>query len=585
MRFFSQVFTVTALTLRTLPQRAGSSIVAVIGVTGVVIVFVAVLSIAEGFRAALTGAGSPDTAIVMRGGSDSELSSGITLATTRIVKDAPGVQRGDGGPVASAELFVVVDVPKRSTGSPANVPLRGVEPAAFRVRDEIRIVEGRIFRPGTNEIIVGRSAANQFAGIDLGSTQRWGESTWEVVGIFEADGTIAESEIWCDARVLQPAYRRGDTFQSVFAKLDSAGDFDAFKDALTTDPRLDVMVEREDDYYSGQSEAITGIITGIGTVIALLMGIGAVFGGINTMYTAVAARTREIATLRALGFGGLPVVISVMVESVALCVTGGVIGGLLAYAGFNGYQTATINWQTFSQVAFAFAVTPALLVQGIVWAVVMGFFGGSSPPSGRRGCRWRRRCGSCEAPAPTATSGPGPRRPLAGRRSGRFGVFAGAGVVHAVPGHAPVGVMQSVPPREGVFRDADGRFQGDRGAQSQEVDERSQIVPVRGLQRADVRVAMLVRHHRRDLLVPQIGVGEQKTRHAPVAVLKRVDPDEAVVQPGGLDLGRQVQPAMALVHRQEPIHFGTHLLGRAVFVHHAVGTPRVVRPDLVASSA
>ena len=175
---------------------------------------------------------------------------------------------------------------------------------------------------------------------------------------------------------MQPAYRRGDTFQSVYARLDSAGDFEPFKDALTADPRLDVMVEREDVYYIGQSEAITGIITGIGTVIALLMGIGAVFGGINTMYTAGAARTREIAALRALGFGGLPVVISVMVESVVLCVAGGVVGGLLAYIGFNGYQTATINWQTFSQVAFAFAVTPALLVQGIVWAVVMGFFGG-----------------------------------------------------------------------------------------------------------------------------------------------------------------------------------------------------------------
>ena len=368
--------------------------------TGVVIVFVAVLSIAEGFRAALTGAGSPDTAIIMRGGSDTELSSGLALASTRIIKDAPGIRRTDGGPVASAELFVVVDVPKRSTGSPANVPLRGVEPAAFGVREEVRIVEGRAFRPGTNEIIVGRSAANQFAGIDLGATQRWGESTWEVVGIFEADGTIAESEIWCDARVLQPAYRRGDSFQSVYAKLDSAGDFDAFKDALTTDPRLDVMVEREDVYYMGQSQAITGI----GTVIALLMGIGAVFGGINTMYTAVASRTREIATLRALGFGGLPVVISVMVESVALCVTGGVIGGLLAYAGFNGYQTATITWQTFSQVAFAFAVTPALLVQGIVWAVVMGFFGGLFPAI--RAARLpvatalRRRYGSCDSAAP-----------------------------------------------------------------------------------------------------------------------------------------------------------------------------------------
>ncbi len=379
MRFFAQVFTMIGLTLRTVPQRAGSSFVAVTGVAGVVVVFVAVLSIAEGFQAALAGAGSPDTAIVMRGGSDTELSSGLPLESTRVIKDAPGVRRSAEGVVASAELFVVVDVPKRSTGTPANVPLRGVEPAAFGVRDEVRIVEGRTFRPGTNEIIVGRSAAAQFAGIDLGSTQRWGESTWEVVGIFEAGGTIAESEIWCDARVLQPAYRRGDSFQSVYARLDSPDAFDAFKDALTTDPRLDVMVEREEDYYLGQTQAVTAIITGIAGVIAFLMGIGAVFGAINTMYTAVAARTREIATLRALGFSSGPVVISVMAESVALAVVGGLLGGLLAYAGFNGYQTATINWQTFSQVAFAFRVTPALLVQGITWAVVMGFFGGLFP--------------------------------------------------------------------------------------------------------------------------------------------------------------------------------------------------------------
>ena len=379
MRFLAQVVTMIALSLRTVPQRAGSSLVAVTGVAGVVVVFVAVLSIAEGFRAALAGAGSPDTAIVMRGGSDTELSSVLPLESTRVIRDAPGVRRSAEGVVASAELFVVVDVPKRSTGTPANVPLRGVEPAAFGVRDEVRIVEGRTFRPGTNEIIVGRSAAAQFAGIDLGSTQRWGESAWEVVGIFEAGGTIAESEIWSDARVLQPAYRRGDSFQSVYARLESPDAFDAFKDALTTDPRLDVMVEREEDYYLGQTEAVTAIITGIAGVIAFLMGIGAVFGAINTMYTAVASRTREIATLRALGFSSGPVVISVMAESVALAVVGGLLGGLLAYAGFNGYQTATINWQTFSQVAFAFRVTPALLTQGIAWAVVMGFFGGLFP--------------------------------------------------------------------------------------------------------------------------------------------------------------------------------------------------------------
>ncbi len=379
MRFLTQIFTVTALTLRTIPERAGSSAVAVVGVTGVVIVFVAVLSIAEGFRAAMVGAGSPDTAIVMRGGSDTELSSVLDLASARIVKDAAGVQRTDGGPVASAELFVVVDVPKRTTGTAANVPLRGVEPAAFDIRDELRIVEGRAFRPGTNEIIVGRSATLQFVGLELGSTQRWGESTWEVVGIFDADGTIAESEIWCDARILGPAYRRGDTVQSVFAKLESAATFDNFRDALTTDPRLDVMVERETDYYAGQSELMTGIIRGVGTFIAVLMGIGAVFGAINTMYNAVATRTREIATLRALGFSGLPVVISVMLESILLSITGGVIGGSLAYLAFNGYQAATLNFQTFSQVAFAFLVTPALTVQGIVIAVMMGFFGGLFP--------------------------------------------------------------------------------------------------------------------------------------------------------------------------------------------------------------
>ena len=379
MRFFTQIITVTGLTFRTMPQRAGSSGVAVVGIAGVVIVFVAVLSIAEGFRAALEDAGSPDTALVMRGGSDTEMSSALAMASTRIIKDAPGIRRDAEGPIASAELFVIVNVPFRTTGTDANVPLRGIQPAAFGVRDEVRIVAGRTFRPGTNEIIVGESASRQFAGLELGVEHRWGESTWTVVGIFEAGGTIAESEIWCDASVLQPAYRRGDTFQSVFARLESEAVFQEFSDALTTDPRLDVMVEREGDYYAAQSRMIHGIITGLGTVIAVLMGIGAVFGAVNTMYTAVAGRTREIATLRALGFSGTPVVISVLAESVLLSMVGGLLGGVIAYVGFNGYQTATLNWQTFSQVAFAFAVTPDLLVQGIAYAVVMGFFGGLFP--------------------------------------------------------------------------------------------------------------------------------------------------------------------------------------------------------------
>ena len=375
----TRVMTVAALSLRTLPQRRASSAVGVVGVAGVVLVLVAVLSIAEGFQAALVGAGSPDTAIIMRGGSDTELSSTLALADTRIIKDAVGVRRADGGPVASAELFVVVDVPKRSTGTVANVPLRGVEPAAFGVRDEVRLVAGRMFRPGTNEIIVGRMAASQFVGLELGSVQRWGESEWAVVGVFEADGTLSESEIWCDVRVLQPAYRRGESFQSVLARLDSPDVFDQFQATLTNDPRLDVMVERENAYYQGQSELIHALITGLGTIIAALMGIGAVFGAVNTMYNAVASRTREIATLRALGFSSFSVVVSVLMESALLSVIGGVLGGAIAYAAFHGYQTATFNWQTFSQVSFAFDVTPALLVQGGLYALVMGFLAGLFP--------------------------------------------------------------------------------------------------------------------------------------------------------------------------------------------------------------
>ena len=375
----NRIIVITTLSLRTLRLRAGASAVAVVGVAGVVLVFVAVLSIAEGFQAALAGAGSPDTAIIMRGGSTSELSSTLALADTRIIKDAAGVRRSDSGAVASAELFVVVDLLKRSTGTVANVPLRGVEPAAFGVREEVRLVEGRMFRPGTNEIIVGRLATTQFLGLELGTVQRWGESEWEVVGIFEADGTLSESEIWCDARVLQPAYRRGDSFQSVLARLESADVFDRFRTTLTADPRLDVMVEREDAYYQGQSELVHAVIIGLGTIIAALMGIGAVFGAVNTMYSAVAARTREIATLRALGFSGFSVVVSLLVESALLSVIGGALGGAIAFAAFHGYETATFNWQTSSQVAFAFDVTPALLAQGGLYALVMGFLGGLFP--------------------------------------------------------------------------------------------------------------------------------------------------------------------------------------------------------------
>lgn len=378
-RWLSQVATVTWVNLRTIPQRRGSSLATIVGVAGVVIVSIAVFSIAEGVRKAMTSTAAADTAIVLRAGSDSEMMSGLEREDTRVIAEAPGVLRAADGPLASSELYVIVDVPKRATGTDANVPLRGVQPAAFGVRDEIEMVEGRRFEPGKNEVIVGRMAASQFTGLDLGNRLRWGQNEWTVVGIFSAKGGLSESEIWCDAGVLQPAYRRGNSFQAVYAKLESAAAFSDFKDSLTGNPQLDVKVLQESEYYEAQSRVLTGLIETLGIVVTVLMGAGAVFGALNTMYAAVAARTREIATLRALGFRAGPVVISVMAESLLLALLGGVVGAVVAYLAFNGFQTSTLNWASFSQLSFSFAVTPALIALGLGAALVMGLLGGLFP--------------------------------------------------------------------------------------------------------------------------------------------------------------------------------------------------------------
>lgn len=379
LNWISQVAALISLNLRTLGQRRGSALSTMVGVAGVVAVFVALLSIAEGFRATMAATGSPETALVLRGGSDSEMMSGLQRDATRIIADAPGVARASEGPVASAELFVIVDVPKRSTGTDANVPLRGVQPAAFDVRKNFKMIAGSRFEPGKNQVIVGKAAAEEFAGFDLGNRLRWGENEWTVVGIFTDGGSLSESEVWCDASILQPAYRRGNTFQSVHARLDSPGAFKAFKDSLTADPRLDVKVVRETEYYAEQSQSLTLMIRVLGYTIAILMGLGAIFGALNTMYNAVAARTREIATLRALGFGRGPVVFSVLTESLVISLVGAVLGATVAYVGFNGIRTSTLNWQSFSQVAFAFTVTPKLLILGTAIALVIGLVGGLFP--------------------------------------------------------------------------------------------------------------------------------------------------------------------------------------------------------------
>jgi putative ABC transport system permease protein len=327
----------------------------------------------------MQGTGDPQTVIVMRSGSDTEMTSGFSGEEARLITEAPGIERGPDGVHASPELFVIIGHPLKRSGTDANVPLRGLSAIALKVRPQIRIAEGRMFQPGTSEIVVGRAASRQFSNLTLGSTVRSGKMSWQVVGIFEADGSIAESELWCDARVLQGVYQRGNSYQSVYLRLENVDSLQKVKDALTTDPRLNVTVVREPDYYSQQSVVLQSVIRTIGTGIAVLMGLGAIFGAVNTMYSAVASRTREIATLRALGFGAAPVVVSVLVEALLLSLIGGAVGGLTAWAAFDGYQTATMNWQSFSQVAFAFAVTPALLMRGMFYAAIMGLLGGLLP--------------------------------------------------------------------------------------------------------------------------------------------------------------------------------------------------------------
>jgi putative ABC transport system permease protein len=379
LNWLAQIAAVARFSLQTIPERRGSSLSAVIGIAGVVAVLTGVLSIAQGVKRMMDSSASPENVMVMRSGSSSEMMSGLSGDEAKVIIEGPGIARDSGAPLASSELFVVINLPKRSTGTDANVPLRGVVPAATQVRDRLKIIDGRMLQWGLSELIVGAGAAREFAGLDLGSSLEVGGERWPIVGIFAAGGGIAESEIWADAAVVQAAYRRGNSYQAVYAKLESPAAFSRFKDALTTDPRLNVKVIREQDFYSEQSTVLRSIIIGLGTLIAGLMGLGAIFGALNTMYTAVSARTQEIATLRALGFRSGPVLISVLLESLVLALIGGLFGGGLAYLAFDGFKTATINWQSFSQIAFAFEVDSRLLISGVLYALVIGSIGGLFP--------------------------------------------------------------------------------------------------------------------------------------------------------------------------------------------------------------
>ena len=379
MRFINQVFAVTMLNILNLPKRIATSTVAIVGVLAVVLVFAAVMSMAKGFERTMIATGADDVAIILRSGATSELTSGFSNEQTLIIGNMPGVLKDGDKPVSSAELFVVVDITKRSNNKDANVPFRGIQDGAFDVRDGVALVDGRMFETGKNEMIVGRGVEQEFVGISVGDTIRFGLVDWQVVGAFEAGGSSAESEIWTDVRVLQDAYRRGNSYQSVRVRLENPESIDALKEAVEADPRVDVDVSSERDYYAAQAEGLSRFIRVLGYPITFLMAIGAVFGALNSMYSSVSSRGTEIATLRALGFGPFAVLVSTIIESTLLALIGGLLGGALAYVVFNGFRVSTFNGNSFSQVVFDFAVTPDLLVQGIATALIIGLIGGFLP--------------------------------------------------------------------------------------------------------------------------------------------------------------------------------------------------------------
>ena len=365
--------------LESVRARWTSTVVAVLGIAGSVGVFVAMLALAKGFEAALVSAGNEANIMVRRAGATSEMDSAITLEQLNVIEDSPAIARGAGGPVVSPEVVVVAALPLKKTGTDANVQLRGVTPRALEVHDKVKVVEGRFFTPGMLELVVGRNARDAYAGVALGDVVKLGGTSWTVVGSFDGGGSSFDSEIWLDADLLNRTYQRPPGIhQSVTARLSDPTRLQALQESVARDPRMRVGVERETDYYRKASQMMTGLITGLGSLVAIIMGLGAVFAALNTMYSAVAERSREIATMRALGFGAGAVVLSFLIEALIISATGGVIGGLAALP-LNGLVTQTMNFQTFSHLSFAFRVTPGVMAAGIGFALLMGVVGGLPP--------------------------------------------------------------------------------------------------------------------------------------------------------------------------------------------------------------
>ncbi len=377
-RLSAQIVAVVAMNLRSLPSRASISAVTLVAVAVVVTVLLSFLAMANGFRATVAGSGSPDVAIVMREGSEAELNSTLTRDQVNLLLDAPGVAKGPDGPIGSAELYVIVDGIKREGGTRANLPLRGIGPSGVALRDGVEIVEGRMFAPGTNEIVVGQGAMREFAGFELGKEIRFSRSTWKVVGVFAMHGSVFESELWADAGSVQSLFNRGSRFQTMRLKLEKPDSFEVLRDFVKTDPRLKLDAKTEQAYYAGQSQRTSDLIMYLGWPLGIAMAFGALAGALNTMYTSVAMRAREIATLRALGFSGIATFAGTLAESLVLSIVGGVLGALATWIFFDGLSASTLGG-SFTQVVFSFQLTPALVWQGAVLALVIGFAGGVFP--------------------------------------------------------------------------------------------------------------------------------------------------------------------------------------------------------------
>ena len=377
--WLTQTLALAALNLRSLPRRPGTAAVAMSGIAALTGVFAGVLSMASGFEKTMEGSGREDVALVLRSGSTAELNSRFTAEQSDVIRYAPGIARDAAGePDVSSELFWIVNAVGKSSGSEANVALRGIQPSGYGLRKDYRLAEGREFTPGRFELIAGRGARNQFVGLEPGQTIRFGKTEWLVTGVFEAGGSVFESELWCDVNVLQSAYRLGSGFQVVRARVDGSDGRARLEDALADDQRLAVDVWSEKQFYSEQAEDTATLIRVIGIPVSVLMAIGAVFAALNAMYASIAARARELATLRALGFGSFPTALATLMESVALAFLGGVLGCAIAWLALNGFQASTLA-ASFSQVVFNFAVTPDLLAQGITAALVVGLLGGVFP--------------------------------------------------------------------------------------------------------------------------------------------------------------------------------------------------------------